>query len=105
ATLGIALTLMGIVVVLVEKEEESETKSVPKNRKAWGVLFGLVSATGQGIGAVLSTKGMYYGVSAAMNPVSAALIRMLFAGAFVWVCAVFAGKLPTLRQAVKNKEG
>ena len=105
ATLGIALTLLGIVVVLVEEEEESEMKSLAKNRKAWGVLFGLISATGQGLGAVLSKKGMYFNTTVAVNPVSTALIRMLFAGAFIWVCAVFAGKLPTIRQAAKDKEG
>ena len=27
------------------------------------------------------------------------------AGVFVWTCALFAGKLPTLRQAVKDKQG
>lgn len=105
ATLGIAITLSGIIVVLVEKEEKSEVEPVAKNRKAWGVLFGLTSAMGQGFGAVLSKKGMYFDVSVAMNPVSAALIRMLLAGVFVWACAILAGKLPTLRQAVKDKQG
>ena len=105
AILGIAITLSGIVIVLVEREEKSELQPTMKNRKGWGILFGLISAMGQGFGAVLSKKGMYFDVSVAMNPVSAALIRMLLAGVFVWTCAIFARKLPALRQAAKDKEG
>ncbi|MGA2309652.1 MAG: DMT family transporter [Candidatus Bathyarchaeia archaeon] len=105
AILGIAVTLSGIIVVILEKEEKSEENLAAKNRKTQGVFFGLISAMGQGFGVVLSKKGMYLGVNVAMNPVSVALIRMLLAGVFVWTCAVFAGKLPTLHRAVKDKEG
>ena len=109
AILGIAVTLSGIIVVILEREETSEEKLeeklAAKKRKTMGVFFGLISAMGQGFGLVLSKKGMYLDVSVAMNPVSAALIRMMLAGVFVWTCALFAGKLPTLRQAVKDKEG
>jgi drug/metabolite transporter (DMT)-like permease len=105
AILGIAITLSGIVVVLLEKEEESEGKLAARKRRTLGVFFGLISAMGQGFGVVLSKKGMYLDVSVAMNPLSAALIRMMLAGVFVWTCALFAGKLPELRLAVKNKEG
>jgi len=106
ATLGIAITLLGIYVVLAEEEEEeSETKPLAKNRKAWGILFGLISATGQGLGAVLSKKGMYFNTTVPVNPVSTALIRMLFAGAFVWIAALVAGRLPAIRQAAKDKQG
>ena len=103
--LGVAVTLTGIVIVLLEREEKSEETFEAKKRKTWGVFFALVSAMGQGFGAVLSKKGMYAGVSVAMNPLSAALIRMLLTGLFVWACALFAGKLPSLRKAVKDKEG
>lgn len=106
ALLGIAIALTGIIVVILEEEEKpEEKKSAAKPRKAFGVLFGAISAMGQGFGAALSKKGMYFDVSVAMNPVSAALIRMMLAGVFVWTCAVFAGKLPTLRKAVNDKEG
>ena len=109
AILGITVTLSGIIVVVLEREETSEEKLeeqlAAKNRKTMGVFFGLISAMGQGFGLVLSKKGMYLDVSVAMNPVSAALIRMMLAGVFVWACAVFAGKLPTLHQAVKDKQG
>ena len=105
ALVGIVITLIGIVVVILEEEEKPEEKIAAKPRKAFGVLFGVISAMGQGFGAALSKKGMYFGVSVAMNPLSAALIRMLLAGVFVWTSAVFARKLPTLRRAVKDKDG
>jgi len=103
--LGIAVTLTGIVVVLLEREETSEEKHAAKKRKRWGLFFALVSAMGQGFGVVLSRKGMYVSANAAMNPVSAALVRMLLAGLFVWTCTVFAGKLPEVSRAVRNREG
>ncbi|MGD0496226.1 MAG: DMT family transporter [Candidatus Bathyarchaeia archaeon] len=103
--LGIAVTLTGIAVVLLEREEKSEEKLEAKNRKAWGVLCGLISAMGQGFGVVLSKKGMYLDTSVAMNPVSAALIRMMLAGLFIWTCALFAGKLSGLHRAVKDTVG
>lgn len=103
--LGVTVTLTGIVIVLLEREEKSQETLEAKKRKTWGVFFALVSAMGQGFGAVLSKKGMYVGVSVAMNPLSAALIRMLLTGLFVWGCALFARKLPALRKAVRNKDG
>ena len=106
---GIAVTLTGIAVVLLEQEESSEEKSeeklAAKNRKSWGVLFGVISAMGQGVGLALSKKGMYFGVSVAVNPVSVALIRMMLAAVFIWTCALFAGKLPDLHRAVKDSAG
>ena len=109
AMFGIAVTLTGIAVVLLEQEETSEEKAeeklAAKNRKTWGVLFGVIAAMGQGFGLALSKKGMYLGVTVAVNPVSVALIRMMLAGVFVWTCALFSGKLPALRRAVKDKQG
>ena len=103
--LGIAITLAGIVVVLLEKEEKPELKIDLGRRKTWGVFSALIAAMGQGFGVVLSKKGMYLGVSVAMNPLSAALIRMALATLFVWACAPFLGKLPELYKAVKDGEG
>jgi len=103
--LGIAITLMGIVVVLLEREEKPEEKVGMGKRKTWGVLAALIAAMGQGFGVVLSKKGMYLDVSVAMNPLSAALIRMTLATLFVWTCAIFLGKLPELQTAAKDREG
>ena len=103
--LGIAVTLSGIVVVLLEKDEKAEEDHAARRQRNWGILFGLVSAMGQGFGAVLSKMGMYLNVSEAMNPLSAALIRMLLAGLFIWTIAVLARRLPELQRALRDKEG
>jgi len=105
ALVGVAVTLTGIVVVLLEREEVSEEQSASVKRKSRGLFFALISAMGQGFGVVLSKKGMYVGVGEAMNPVSAALIRMLLAGLFIWTCALFARKLPELHDAARDREG
>jgi len=105
SVLGIVITLTGIIVVLLEREEKPEEKIAMGKRKTWGVFSALIAAMGQGFGVVLSKKGMYLGVSVAMNPLSAALIRMTLATLFVWTCALFLGKLPELHKAVKDREG
>jgi drug/metabolite transporter (DMT)-like permease len=60
---------------------------------------------GQGFGVVLSKKGMILDPNATLDPLSAALIRMLLAGLFIWACALFARKIPELHKAVKDREG
>jgi drug/metabolite transporter (DMT)-like permease len=101
--LGVAVTLAGIVVVLLEREEKvADAGGVKKN---WGVLFGMIAAMGQGFGIVLSKQGMYADVNAVLNPLSAALIRVILAACFVWLCAPLVGKLPELRRAVTDRVG
>jgi drug/metabolite transporter (DMT)-like permease len=105
ATLGIAITIAGIVVVLLERENERAETADGVKRKTWGVFAGFVAALGQGVGLVFSKKGMYLGVTVAMNAVSAALIRMTLATLFVWVCALFLRKLPELQKTTRDKAG
>jgi drug/metabolite transporter (DMT)-like permease len=103
--IGIAVTLTGIVVVLLEREIAFEEKLLANGRRRWGLLFGVISAMGQGFGLVLSRIGMYAGVSTAINPVSAALMRMLWAAPFVWACVILSGKLPEAQKAAGNRDG
>jgi drug/metabolite transporter (DMT)-like permease len=103
--LGIAVTLTGIIVVLLESEVKPEEKQVEKKRKTWGLFFALIAAMATGFGIVLSKKGMYYDASVVMNPASAALIQMMLAVPFVWMCTLFAGRLPELRAVVKDRVG
>jgi drug/metabolite transporter (DMT)-like permease len=71
ATLGIAITTAGIIVVLLERENERTTTADGSEQKTLGILAAFVAALGQGVGLVFSKKGMYLGVAVAMNPVSA----------------------------------
>ncbi len=104
AVLGVAITLLGIVIVVLEKENHTQMPADGNNRKAWGTFAGIVAATGQGVGLVLSKKGMYIGETFAMNPVSAALIRMIIATIFVWAAALFMGRASELRKTVDDKK-
>jgi len=56
ATLGIAITIAGIIVVLLERENERTETADGGKRKTWGVLAAFVAALGQGVGLVFSKK-------------------------------------------------
>jgi drug/metabolite transporter (DMT)-like permease len=105
AILGVAITLVGIVVVVLEKENHAGLSADGGKRKAWGTFAGIVASAGQGVGLVLSKKGMYFGETVAMNAVSAALIRMVIATLFVWIAAFFFRKTPELQKTAKDKLG
>jgi drug/metabolite transporter (DMT)-like permease len=104
AVLGIAITLAGVIVVILESEERSGEE--PSRRlRSYGVFFALIGAIGQGVGLVLSKKGIYLNPGVILNPLSATLIRMILGASFVWIIAVVARKFPELRRATKSKEG
>ncbi len=103
--IGIGITLAGITLVILEKEEHSEEEPISKRLKLWGVFLALVGAMGQGIGLVFAKKGIYVDPNMMVNPLSAALMRMTLGALFVWICALVAGKLPELRKALKNRKG
>jgi len=105
AALGIAITLAGVIVVILEAEELSGEQPVTKKLRSYGIFFALTGAIGQGVGLVLSKKGIYLDPGVMLNPLSATLIRMILGASFVWTVAVVVGKLPELRRAMRSKEG
>jgi len=104
STIGMAITLTGIIAVLLGRKGTSEDRLTTRRQTISGSFFALVGATGQGIGIVLSKKGMYL-TNAPMNPLSAALIRVILGTLFVWTLALFSRKLPDIQKAVKDKQG
>jgi drug/metabolite transporter (DMT)-like permease len=106
AVLGIAVTLTGVGVVVLEREENGIEPPLPPGRKALGVFAGAVGSAGQGVGLVLSKYGM---INAATNgnldPLSATLMRMAAATVFFFFVVLAMRKLGDLRQALSNKEG
>jgi drug/metabolite transporter (DMT)-like permease len=102
---GIAITLGGVVVVIMEEEERSGDEPVSKKLRGYGVFLGLIGAIGQGVGLVLSKKGIYLDPEMTLNPLSATLMRMVLGALFVWAVAAVAKKLPELRKAIRSKEG
>jgi len=105
STLGMAITLTGVAIVLLERRGTSEDRLVSTRQTTWGLFFAIIGATGQGIGIVLSKKGMYLNTNVPMNPLSAALIRVILGTLFLWTLALFSRKLPDLQKAVKDRQG
>ena len=103
--LGIAITLAGVVVVVLEREERSGELPIPKRLKGYGVAFGLIAAAGQGIGLVLAKKGIDLYPELTLDPLSATLMRMILGALALWVVLVAAGKWPELRMAAGNRQG
>ncbi len=104
AIIGIVTTITGVTLVILEKEESSREGSAPKNLRNLAVILALVGAIGQGVGLVLSKKGIYLDPNIVLNPLSATLIRMTVGALFVWTCALVAGRFSKLRQALNDKK-
>jgi drug/metabolite transporter (DMT)-like permease len=96
--LGMALTVGGVAWVILERPA-SGSAPVHSHRAA-GLLLALLATLGQAGGSLLSKSGMGHGWLPAdqmMPPLTAALIRMFFAG----ICSV-----PTIIWlAVRNRSG
>ena len=102
---GIALTLAGVVVVILEEEKRTGEVPVSTKLKSYGILFALIGAVGQGIGLVFSKKGIDLVPNATLNPLSATLMRLILGALSVWVVLLLAGRLPELHNALKDREG
>ena len=103
AMIGIAITLGGVMLVIVEGENHSGELPLSRKLKTCGVLFGLISAVGQGVGLVLAKVGIYSNL-VALNPISAALMRMIFGAFSVWIVMLLGGRIAELRKAVSNQK-
>jgi drug/metabolite transporter (DMT)-like permease len=93
--IGIALTLGGIVWVILER---GDGKLPASRSKAIGIFFGVLGALGQATGLVFSKQGMLGNFS----PISGNVIRMLAAAIALWLVTILqkqAGKtVQTLRE-------
>jgi drug/metabolite transporter (DMT)-like permease len=105
AIIGMIITIFGVIIVIIEKEEKSNEEILSKKQKIWGVFLALIGAIGQGTGAVFAKKGIYINTDLIVNPLSATLIRMIIAAIFIWCCVLLAGKLPELKKGIKDKNG
>jgi drug/metabolite transporter (DMT)-like permease len=100
-TVGVAVTLSGVALVVLEKESHTDPDAIPTRHKIYGVLAGLGGALGQGIGLVVSKYGMLVaGGGPVLNPLSATLVRMIVACSVVWLFVLVSGRL---RRVVKAR--
>ncbi len=111
AVVGIAVTLTGVIMVIIEDETKSDERKLSKKEKTWGIFLALVGAIGQGLGLAFLKKGMLLypaadGLNEAMSlAVTSTLIRMMLGAVFVWVVVTIWGKLPEIKEALKDKKG
>jgi len=105
AVAGIAITLAGVVVVILEEEERSGEAHLSRRLKGYGVFLALVGAIGQGVGLVLAKKGIDLNPEATLNPLSATLMRLVLGALSAWVVMLLAGRLSELHYASRSREG
>lgn len=105
AVVGIAVTLTGVIVVIMEAQERSGEEPVSKRPKTYGVFLALIGAIGQGFGLVFAKKGIDLDPRMTLDPISATLMRLILGALSLWVVMLLAGKLPELHEAIKNREG
>jgi drug/metabolite transporter (DMT)-like permease len=109
AFMGVAITLTGVFVVLLEDEAKSNEKRLTKKQKAKGISLALVGAIGQGLGIAFLKKGMLLypeaiGLDGVISlAIASTLMRMILGAVFVWMVIAFWGKLPDIRRAWKSK--
>ena len=100
--LGMALTLTGIVIVILKREKTEEngtiTKKLTSGYSMHGILLALGGALGQAAGLVLSKKGM-----GDYDAFSASQIRVLTGIAGFSVLFFFIKRWPRVWAALKNQ--
>ncbi len=104
---GIAITLLGVTWVILERDEASMEQPLTQKEKIIGILLGLGGSAGQGIGLVISKYGMVVVAepnSDPLNPLSATLIRMIAGSIFIWLAIIIFGKLSEVRKSLSDKK-
>jgi len=110
AFMGVAITLTGVFVVLLEDEAKSNEKRLTKRQKAKGISLALVGAIGQGLGIAFLKKGMLLypeavGLDGIVSlAIASTLMRMMLGALFVWLVIILWGKLPDIKRAWKCKK-
>lgn len=98
--LGIAVTLTGVVWVVLEGR--SRQQGAPGGeRNYWkGILFGIGAAAGQALGLILAKKGL----AGDFPALSGTLMRMLAATVAMWLFTTLQGQAgETIRQLMKER--
>lgn len=94
--LGMAVTILGIAVVILGKDKRAQKIVVKHPLK--GILFAFLGAVGQALGLILSKVGV-----AELNPFVASEIRIFSGILGFMVILAFTRKWPSFFKAFKNK--
>jgi len=100
---AVLITVGGIAWVVLEREPEqpSDDREAEKQTRdrVLGVLLGIAGATGQALGLVAAKRGL----AGDFPTLSATLIRMVVAGAVIWLSTLFRGQIGPTWQALSDK--
>jgi len=112
---GIGVTLAGIIIVILEREDRgilpnngNMGKDSKKERNVLGIALGIVGAVGQGLGLVFAKYGIFNAaddISQPLDSLSATLMRMLIGAIFVWIVITCWGRLPEIRKGITDRRG
>ena len=97
ALLGVALTVGGVVWVLMEQQTHPHASR--HGKLAAGVVAGLLAALGQAIGYVLSKLALRTG----LDPLSANVIRIVVGAVAIWSWAILRGQVGATLGAVRDR--
>ena len=98
--IGMALTVAGVVWVILERRPRSEDEHrVGVSGRVRGVLLGLGGAVGQAVGLVLSK----YGMGETMDPFAATQIRIVAGAAGFAILFAIIGWWPKVVAGLKNR--
>lgn len=96
---AIALTVSGVVWVVMERSTTSPTESDAKNH-FWGIMAGLGGAFGQALGLIAAKEGL----AGDFPVISGVLIRMVVAVIAIWLFTALRGKIKRTGVIFKNRK-
>jgi drug/metabolite transporter (DMT)-like permease len=91
--IGIAITLMGVIWLTLSKKDAEQSKKIGFVRTNKGVILGILGASCQGLGLVLSKLGMNYYPEHSLNTFHAVWIRLLFAFSSAFLVSSITGSI------------
>jgi drug/metabolite transporter (DMT)-like permease len=92
-----SLTLAGVIWVVRERQPAS---TIPRGHRIRGILGGVLGASGQALGLVLSKLGM----AEVIDPLPATAVRMGAATIGVWILAYTTGRRAGLGVLIRHPE-
>lgn len=107
AIIGIAVTMLGVTWVILEREEDIAEERLTTKRKVYGVLLGIFGSVGQGVGLVISKYGMFNVATdpaEPLDPLSATFIRMVIAAIAFWFIVAAIGRGHEIKAASKDRK-
>jgi drug/metabolite transporter (DMT)-like permease len=106
ALAGIAVTMSGVTLAILDDHGNGEVHGLTQRKLAAGYGLAVMGSACQGVGLVISKYGMQ-GIEGAerIDPLSAALMRMLVGAACMWLGVLAFGRLHEIRKAAKDRRG